>query len=130
MCFSLVNPTSLENVKKKWLPEIQHLCPGTPFVLVGTKLDLRNQGLKCITNDEGRKAKAAKTMKCITTDEGRKAAKKMGKMCKKYVECSALTQVGLKEVFDNAITVGMYQKKKMINQKLGETFSMAQLAFF
>eukprot|EP01135_Chromosphaera_perkinsii_P005671 Nk52_evm3s358 gene=Nk52_evmTU3s358 len=42
VCFSLTSPQSLENVRAKWLPEVQHHCPGVPVVLVGTKLDLRD----------------------------------------------------------------------------------------
>jgi len=26
----------------KWVPEITHHCPNTPFILVGNKLDLRD----------------------------------------------------------------------------------------
>lgn len=33
---------SFENVKSKWLPEIRHHAPGVPFILVGTKIDLRD----------------------------------------------------------------------------------------
>jgi small GTP-binding protein len=40
VCFSLVSPASFENVQAKWVPEIRHHCPNTPFILAGTKLDL------------------------------------------------------------------------------------------
>jgi Ras-related C3 botulinum toxin substrate 1 len=26
----------------KWYPEVSHFCPNTPIILVGTKLDLRD----------------------------------------------------------------------------------------
>ena len=42
ICFSIVSPTSFENVRAKWYPEVSHHCPNTPIILVGTKLDLRD----------------------------------------------------------------------------------------
>merc|ERR1711981_1094815 len=42
VCFSVISTASFENVKTKWVPEIQHHAPGVPIVLVGTKSDLRN----------------------------------------------------------------------------------------
>ena len=42
ICFSVVSPTSFANVKSKWWPEIQHHMPNTPFLIVGTKVDLRH----------------------------------------------------------------------------------------
>ncbi|PFX23586.1 Cell division control protein 42-like [Stylophora pistillata] len=42
VCFSVVSPSSFENVKEKWVPEITHHCPKTPFLLVGTQVDLRD----------------------------------------------------------------------------------------
>jgi len=41
VCFSVVNPTSFENLSR-WVSEISHHCPKTPFFLVGLKSDLRD----------------------------------------------------------------------------------------
>lgn len=43
VAFSLVSPTSLENVEAKWFPELKHHAPNVPIILVGTKLDLRDE---------------------------------------------------------------------------------------
>ncbi|KAJ3449566.1 hypothetical protein M0812_05719 [Anaeramoeba flamelloides] len=41
--FSMASQTSLENTQSKWVPEITHHCPETPFLLVGLKSDLAGQ---------------------------------------------------------------------------------------
>ncbi|KAI6197215.1 Cell division control protein 42-like protein [Aphelenchoides besseyi] len=98
VCFSVVAPASFENVKEKWVPEIAHHCAKTPFLLVGTQIDLRDD----ITIVE----KLAKNkQKPISTDMGEKLAKELKAV--KYVECSALTQKGLKNVFDEAILAAL-----------------------
>ena len=47
ICFSVVSPTSFENVKGKWVPEIERHRPGSYdhalVFLVGTKCDLRGE---------------------------------------------------------------------------------------
>jgi len=94
LCFSLAYPPSFENVCEKWVPEIRHFSPKTPFVLVGTQSDLRDDP---ITLEKLRKSK----QKPVTPEQGRKLAKTI-KACA-YVECSALTQRGVKDVFDQAM---------------------------
>ncbi|KAK8580037.1 hypothetical protein V6N13_075508 [Hibiscus sabdariffa] len=42
LAFSLISKASYENIAKKWIPELMHYAPGVPIVLVGTKLDLRD----------------------------------------------------------------------------------------
>lgn len=84
VCFSVVNPSSYENVKEKWVPEILHHCQKTPFLLVGTQIDLREE---TSTIDKLAKNK----LKPITSEQGEKLAKELKAV--KYVECSALTQV-------------------------------------
>ena len=84
VCFSVVNPSSYENVKEKWVPEILHHCQKTPFLLVGTQVDLRED-----TNTLDKLAK--NKLKPITPEQGEKLSKELKAV--KYVECSALTQV-------------------------------------
>lgn len=94
ICFSIVSPPSFDNVKAKWFPEIEHHAPNVPIILVGTKLDLR----------EDRKALddlRQKKMEPVSYEQALAISKEI--RATKYLECSALTQRNLKSVFDEAI---------------------------
>ncbi|GEQ70742.1 hypothetical protein JCM33374_g4421 [Metschnikowia sp. JCM 33374] len=94
-CFSVVSPTSFQNVKSKWIPEILHHSPRDILILlVGTKTDLRDE--PHVLDDL-----QAKSQKPISTSQGQKLAKDVGAF--QYVECSAATQTGVQELFDCAI---------------------------
>ncbi|VDN23785.1 unnamed protein product [Gongylonema pulchrum] len=81
-----------------WVPEIAHHCTKTPFLLVGTQIDLRDDPLYI--------EKLAKIkQRPISFELGEKLAKELKAV--KYVECSALTQKGLKNVFDEAILAAL-----------------------
>jgi small GTP-binding protein len=99
VCFSIISRSSYENVRTKWIPEIKHHVEEAPFLLVGTKMDLRNdqEVLKKVGNP-------------ISTKEGEALAQELG--ARSYVECSALTQDGLKNVFDEAIRAAMSKGEK------------------
>jgi len=94
VCFSIISPASFENVSAKWYPEISHHAPNVPVILVGTKLDLRDDKE---TIDRLRE----KRMAPISYEQGLSKMKEITAV--KYLECSALTQKGLKNVFDEAI---------------------------
>ncbi|XP_044524913.1 cell division control protein 42 homolog [Gracilinanus agilis] len=98
VCFSVVSPSSFENVKEKWVEEITHHCPKTPFLLVGTQIDLRD--------DPSTIEKFAKNkQKSITPETAEKLAQDLKAV--KFMECSALTQKGLKNVFDEVILAAL-----------------------
>lgn len=98
VCFSVTSPASFENVREKWFPEVHHHCPGVPCLIVGTQVDLRD--------DPAVVAKLAKQkMAPVRREDGERMAKELGAV--KYVECSALTQYKLKDVFDE---VGQYSR--------------------
>lgn len=42
ICYSVESLISFNNVLEKWYPEIKHYCPKTSIILVGTKIDLRD----------------------------------------------------------------------------------------
>ncbi|KAG7021470.1 Rac-like GTP-binding protein 3, partial [Cucurbita argyrosperma subsp. argyrosperma] len=123
LAFSLVSRASYENVLKKvintsfflyyalsssclqvgisdglvldqWIPELQHYAPGVPVVLVGTKLDLREDKFY-LADHPG--------LVPVTTSQGEELRKQIGAMY--YIECSSKTQQNVKAVFDAAIKV-------------------------
>ena len=91
VCFSVTSPASFENVREKWFPEVHHHCPGVPCLIVGTQTDLRD-------DPQVREKLAKQKMQPVRKEDGEKMAKELGAV--KYVECSALTQFKLKDVFD------------------------------
>jgi len=92
LCFSVVSPSSFENIRTKWYPEIQHHCPEAKKILVGTKIDLRTD--KKVLDE-------LKGEKIPTPEQGESMAREIE--AKAYLECSAFTQEGLKRVFEEAI---------------------------
>eukprot|EP01095_Lingulamoeba_sp_RSL-Kostka_P008998 TRINITY_DN306_c1_g2_i6.p1 TRINITY_DN306_c1_g2~~TRINITY_DN306_c1_g2_i6.p1 ORF type:complete len:193 (+),score=75.37 TRINITY_DN306_c1_g2_i6:106-684(+) len=103
VCFSVTNPVSFENVTSKWYPEVIHFCPDVPQILVGTKLDLRN--------DSGTVEKLkSQNQEPITLEKGQELAKKIKAI--KYLECSAKTGENLKTVFDEAVKAVLFAPKK------------------
>jgi len=102
ICFSIISPHSFDNVKSKWFPEIQHHAPNVPIILVGTKSDLRGDQA---TLSQLR----SKGLNVITPEQAEQRRVEIG--AKKYLECSALTQEGLKNVFDEAIRAALEKPK-------------------
>ena len=73
-----------------------------PFILVGTKLDLRS-------DPETIRKLGEKKQQPVSLECGQALADEIGAF--KYVECSALTQGGLKQVFDDAIKCVLNHKQ-------------------
>ena len=103
MCFSIDSPDSLENIPEKWTPEVKHFCPSVPIILVGNKKDLRNDAS---TIRELSKMK----QEPVKPEEGRAMAEKINAFG--YLECSAKSKEGVREVFETATRAALQVKKK------------------
>jgi len=101
IAFAVSSPASFENVKGKWFPEVTNHCPGVPYILIGTKSDLRTAK----PTDEG------KAQTFVTIEQAQERAKEMKAVL--YMECSALSQEGLQTLFEQVIRTGIeFQKRK------------------
>jgi len=110
VCFNVMSPVSFKNALKMWVNEIRQITSeDVPIVLVGTKIDLRN--------DQNQIENLAKSKeKVISREQGEQAAKQI--RAQSYVECSALTQESLKETFDAAIIAALTPSTSKSNRIL------------
>ncbi|MFQ6642555.1 hypothetical protein Gotur_018818, partial [Gossypium turneri] len=76
------------------MPELRRFAPNVPTVLVGTKLDLR-EDRAYLADQLG--------SNIITSAQGEELRKQIGAAA--YIECSSKTQQNVKAVFDTAIKV-------------------------
>nr|KJB29661.1 hypothetical protein B456_005G112500 [Gossypium raimondii] len=104
LAFSLISKASYEN----WIPELNHYAPGVPIVLVGTKLDLR---------DDSQYLADHPSALPISTAQGEELKKQIESSS--YIECSAKSQQNVKAVFDAAIKVVLQPPKKNKKKKSG-----------
>ena len=103
MCFAIDSPDSLENIPEKWIPEFKHFCPNIPFILVGNKIDLRND-IQTI-QELGKRSQ-----KPVTPEEGRVMGEKIKAF--QYIECSAKEKEGVNEVFSIATRAALQEKRR------------------
>lgn len=103
ICFCIASPSSYENVKLKWYPEVSEHCPNVPILLVGTKKDLRD-------DPEVLKKLKEKNLSVVSQQQGVALARQI--QASKYMECSALSQDGVKEVFTEAVLAFLNPKSQ------------------
>eukprot|EP00727_Mastigamoeba_balamuthi_P001898 m51a1_g11705 putative rho gtpase (311) ;mRNA; r:46458-48081 len=106
LCFSVVHRDSFENLKHKWYPELKSILQSTPFLLVGTKTDLRPPLA----------IESSPTM--ISRREAEKRAKEL--KAYKYVECTAKEPSTVISMIREAINIilerDVVRKEKIFKQ--------------
>eukprot|EP00004_Rigifila_ramosa_P015698 TRINITY_DN3663_c0_g1_i2.p1 TRINITY_DN3663_c0_g1~~TRINITY_DN3663_c0_g1_i2.p1 ORF type:complete len:370 (-),score=82.28 TRINITY_DN3663_c0_g1_i2:981-2063(-) len=99
VCYSVVSPSSRDNVRAKWIPEITHHAPDVPILILGTKTDLRN-------DSNVKERLAARGGSVATKEEGEALAKELGEALNVpvgYAEVSSLTGDGVGAAFNQAL---------------------------
>eukprot|EP00116_Pleurobrachia_bachei_P013184 sb/3473446/ len=83
---------SFEKIETEWLPDLKLIFPRVPVILVGSKVDLRDEN-------------------SVSFEEGRHLAAKIGAAC--YMTCSSKYDIGVTEIFEEAIKIGAeYQARE------------------
>lgn len=98
--FSLISPTSLENIENGWVPEIQMNCQDPKFILVGGNSALRDSFQE---HYDEYKSKGWEPVPSEKGDEMRRKIKAID-----YIECDADSKYNVKEVFERAMHIALH----------------------
>jgi len=98
----------VDNVQENWISEVIYFCDGLPIILVGCKKDLRRNPK---TIEELRKT----NQRLVTLEEGIAVAQIIG--ARQYLECSARTGEGVREVFEYATRATILTRTKTKGEK-------------
>ena len=105
VCFSLVDKNSLKQACTKWIAEVKATAKSCPCILVGTKMDLRDEREQ--ENDP------AKMKDVVTSAELKQYASQYNFQA--AVECSAKDRKGLNQVFLSAFKTVFQVREAMAN---------------
>ncbi|XP_006001547.1 rho-related GTP-binding protein RhoH [Latimeria chalumnae] len=99
VCYSVSNHNSYLNIRNKWIAEIRHHLPKAPVLVVATQTDQREMGAH----------------RAITPVEGKRLAQDI--KAKGYLECSALSNRGVQQVFEYAVRTAVNHAKRQARRK-------------
>lgn len=101
ICYSVANPTSLANVRQKWIGDVRQNLPRVPVLVVATQTDQREMG--------------SHRASCTSSTDGRRLAQEV--RAKGYLECSSLSNRGVQQVFEFAVRTAVNQAKKRTRRR-------------
>jgi small GTP-binding protein len=98
VCYSCMQPSSFDNVEKKWMPDVRNHDPSSLVILVSLCIDLRTNNNNSINPQSDLISPSM-----ITTRQGAELAKRL--KCNAFIECSSMLRFHVREVFECAIDV-------------------------
>ncbi|CAF1305448.1 unnamed protein product [Rotaria magnacalcarata] len=97
VCYSCMQPSSFDNVEKKWMPDVRSHDPSSLVILVSLCIDLR-------TNNNSVNAQPDLiSTPVVTSRQGADLAKRL--KCNAFIECSSMLRFHVREVFECAADV-------------------------
>ncbi|KAJ8281311.1 hypothetical protein GJAV_G00066070 [Gymnothorax javanicus] len=102
LCYSVANHTSFASVRQKWLFEVREHLPEVPVLVVATQTDQREMG--------------PYRAHCLSASEGKRLAQDI--RAKGYLECSALSNRGVQQVFECAVRTAINKARKRRRRRL------------
>jgi len=100
--YSVISPSSLQNVLSKWYPEVTHHAPNVPVVLVGTKIDL-------LGDQQVIDRLAERSLRPVTFAEADSVAKSIHAAA--HIQVSSFTRTNVREAFFAAVRAVIAPKK-------------------
>ena len=116
VCYSCMQPSSFDNIEKKWMADVRSHDPSSLVILVALCIDLRtnNQSNRHLPQPD------LITPAMISTQQGADLARRL--KCNAFIECSSMLRFHVREVFECAIDV--YERD--YEQQTHESFSKNQ----
>ena len=108
ICFSIDSPKSLAKVFEKWTPEVRYFCPDVPIILIGNKKDLRN-------DENVKRELSKKKQEHVKSEEGSLMCERIKAYA--YLECSAKTKEGVRDVFTTAARAALMTRAERPNKR-------------
>lgn len=117
--FAIDSRASFDHVKQRFVPEIHKYSPNTPFILVGTKSDLRHskkhvQQYKSIIKFTLYRI-LDNTSNMVTYAEAEAMAKQTSAIC--YVETSSINNSNVDDLFRVAVSASFMKNFNVVPSK-------------
>ncbi|KAI9249551.1 RHO1 protein [Sporodiniella umbellata] len=106
-CFAIDQAQSFENIRDRWIPEMDHFLFDVPRLLVGTKGDLRN-------NPKRIEELRADGRQLITPEQAHQLARRLNTQ---YVECSAKLNQNIAHIIQTATHMTVASRRTRLPTK-------------
>lgn len=124
ICYAVDDVPCFERVRNFWVPELRKYAPGVPFVLVGTKRDVKDSARDqleealCLAEGGDREGNMCARLQAevhfnerfVSRDRGKRMAESVG--ANGFMECSSLYRDQTRNVFETVTMVALRKSRR------------------